>query len=150
MTKAWGSPETTDLTKLKLSAISIRVVGAWLLILFCAVANGALRETVLLPRIGTPWALIVSGLLLSACVAVVAWLLVARLARLASWQYLLLGTFWLVLTLVFEFTFGRIVQAKPWPELFAAYYLDNGNLWPAVLAVVLFSPLVAAHLQHRN
>lgn len=135
---------------MRASAISLRAVVAWLLILGCAVVNGVLREAILLPRIGTPWALVISGLLLSACVVVVAWLLVAKLGRLATRQYLLLGAFWLVLTLGFEFTFGRVVQGKPWSELFAAYQFENGNMWPVVLAVVLFAPLAAARLQHQT
>ena len=135
---------------MRASAISFRAVVAWLLILGCAVVNGGLREAILLPRIGAPWALVISGVLLSACVLVVAWLLVATLGRLAARQYLLLGAFWLVLTLGFEFTFGRVVQGKPWPELFSAYQFENGNLWPVVLVVVLFAPLAAARLQHQT
>ena len=102
-----------------------------------------LREAVLLPRLGAPGALVLSGLLLSLCIVAVAVLLVPRLGPLAIGQRLGVGVFWLVLTLAFEFGFGRLVQRRSWPQLLEAYTFQGGNIWPVVLVVTLLAPLLA-------
>ena len=127
--------------------VALKAAAIWLLILVCAVANGALREAVMLPRLGGPAALIASGILLCLCVLVVAVLLVPRLGRLSTLQCLQVGFFWLGLTLAFEFGFGRLVQDRTWPELFEAYTFKDGNLWPLVLVVTLLAPLAAPRVR---
>jgi hypothetical protein len=54
---------------------------------------------------------------------------------------------WLVLTLAFEFAFGRLLQHKPWPELLEAYTLKGGNIWPVVLIIIVLAPFIAARLR---
>lgn len=126
------------------AAIALRAAAVWLLILVCAVANGALREAVLVPWLGRTAALVLSGLLLSTCVLVAAMLLVAWLPRLPARHYGGIGVGWLAATLAFEFGFGRLVQGKAWAELIEAYHFHGGNLWPVVLLVVLVAPWWAA------
>jgi hypothetical protein len=120
---------------------------AWLLILGLAVANGALREAVLIPSMGRTGGLVLSGLLLSLLVALVAYAFVRAKNGLTVSQGLLVGIFWLCLTLVFEFGFGRYVQHKPWDDLIEAYTFKDGNIWPVVLLVTLLAPSVAARLR---
>jgi hypothetical protein len=62
-------------------------------------------------------------------------------------QAFAVGAFWLALTLVFEFGFGRFVQGKPWSDLLDAYTFARGNLWPLVLLVILLSPPVVHRLR---
>ena len=116
---------------------------AWLFILALAIANGLLRESVLLPALGRTGALVASGLLLSTLIALVAFVLV-RLQRATVAQGLRIGLGWLALTVAFEFAFGRYVQHKAWSELLEAYTFRDGNLWPLVLAVTLLAPPAAA------
>jgi hypothetical protein len=127
------------------SALAIRAIAAWLAILALAIANGAFREAVLMPAIGKPWALVTSGILLCACVVAVAFVLVRKLKALAPAQYVLLGALWLCLTVVFELAFG-LARGLSWSEMLAAYRFADGNLWPIVLVVVLFAPLLASRL----
>jgi hypothetical protein len=47
----------------------------------------------------------------------------------------------------FEFTFGRLVQGKPWPQLLEAYTFKDGNIWPLVLLVTTLAPWIAARLR---
>ena len=121
----------------------LKAAGLWLLILACAVLNGLIREAVLVPRLGTPAALVVSGLLLATCIVIVALVLVPRLGPLTLRQRLGIGLFWLALTLIFEFGFGRFVQQRSWAELLEAYTFRDGSLWPLVLLVTLLAPLWA-------
>lgn len=122
----------------------LRSVPAWLLILCLAVANGALREAVLIPALGKSNALVLSGVLLSFLVALVAYAFVRWSRGISPAQGLSVGAFWLLLTLVFEFGFGRLVQHKSWSELSDAYRFKDGNIWPVVLLVTLVAPCVAA------
>jgi heme/copper-type cytochrome/quinol oxidase subunit 3 len=124
----------------------IRWIAAWLAILVLAVLNGVVREALLLPRLGRTGAYLASGLILSAVIVLVASAL-ARWMRLAGAAGALrAGVVWLAMTLVFELGFG-IVQGKPWPEILSQYTFTDGNIWPLVLAVVLFAPWVGWRLR---
>ena len=121
----------------------------WLLMLVFAVLNGALREAVLLPHLGKPVSFVISGALLSTCIVVVALILVPRVGQLEGRDAVYMGLYWLLLTLAFEFAFGRLVQHRDWAELLDAYTFRDGNIWPVVLAVMLFAPLMAVRLRRR-
>lgn len=125
----------------------LKAAGIWLLILVLAMLNGGLREAALLPALGKPAALLLSGILLSLCIVVVALIFVPRLGRLRTGEALRLGLFWLALTLAFEFGFGRWIQGRPWRELLEAYTFRDGNIWPLVLVVTFFAPLLAVRLR---
>jgi len=122
----------------------LKATALWLVILVCAVLNGALREKVLIPAVGSFAGLIASGLILSACIFLVALIAAPWYGRLRSSRWVALGIHWLVLTLVFEFGFGRFVQHATWRELLEAYTFQGGNIWPVVLATTLLAPWAAA------
>lgn len=124
--------------------IGLKALALWFAILAFAVLNGAAREALLIPALGSFGAFIASGALLSACIFAVAWLAAPWYGRLSSTQWFLVGLFWLALTLAFEFGFGRLVQGKSWSELWEAYTFAGGNIWPLVLVVALLSPWLAA------
>jgi len=120
----------------------------WLAILVLAILNGAFREWILLPSLGNFAGLVASGVILSACIFLVAWAAVPWFGPLGARRFLSVGVLWLLLTLLFEFGFGRFVQHKPWTELFDAYTFHGGNIWPVVLLVTCLSPWLAARLRH--
>ncbi len=120
---------------------------AWLAILVLAMLNGLLREAVLLPNLSKPAAFALSGILLSSFILIVA-VALARWLRLSSPRRCMsVGLLWLCLTLVFEFGFGGIVQGRSWAEMLEAYTFKDGNIWPLVLVVTLFAPLIAARVR---
>lgn len=129
--------------------IILKGLAVWLGILVLAMANGVLRETVLLPWLGAPSALILSGVLLSALILAVAYASLPWLQLRQTWQRLAVGLGWLVLTLVFEFSFG-LWQGKSRAELLMPYTFKDGNLWPLVLAVTVLAPSIAARLKARQ
>ena len=126
----------------------LKATAVWALILVLAILNGALREAVLLPALGKPWGLTLSGLLLAACIVAVALAFVPRIVRQGGVEPWRIGLRWLVLTLVFEFGFGRLVQGRSWDELLQAYTFADGNLWPLVLVVTAVAPSLAVWLAH--
>lgn len=125
---------------------TLRTLAVWFLILLGAIANGGLREAVLLPRLGTTLAFLLSGVLLALLILAITLGCVRWLSVRNPAQALRTGAFWLLLTLCFEFGFG-LVQGKPWPELLQAYTFQDGNLWPLVLLVTLFAPLIALRIR---
>jgi hypothetical protein len=129
------------------AAVWGRAIALWLAILALAMLNGTLREKLLVPALGSTAAFVLSGILLSVLVFLVALLAGPWYGRLSSAQWLGVGALWLAMTLAFEFGFGRLVQHKGWAELLQAYTFEGGNLWPLVLAVVLISPWLAAKLR---
>lgn len=129
-----------------LSVVALKAFTIWVGILVLAIANGALREAVLMPRLGIPAALVLSGLLLSALIIGVAYLSLPWLQIRRPMQFWAVGFGWLALTLVFEFAFG-LWQGKSWPVLLEAYTFKGGNIWPLVLAVTLLAPYIAAKLR---
>lgn len=121
----------------------LRSFFAWLSILLLAILNGVLRETVLVAHLSKDDAYLASGLLLS-CVIVIAATAVAPWLRLRSAGHAMkVGALWLGLTLVFEFAFGALVLDRSLSDMLAAYRFEHGNIWPAVLAVILLAPLIA-------
>ena len=142
--------DAAALPERSLASIAARAFVAWWVILVLAIVNGWLREVVLIPNFGTTPGLIASGVILSACIFAVARLLVVRLGPIPARRRFGIGVFWLVLTLGFEFGFGRAVAHKTWEQLLAAYTVRDGNLWSLVLLVVLLAPLLAARLGPRR
>ena len=124
-----------------------RAALVWLAILVLAIANGALREGLLIPRFGRTPGLVASGLLLSALVLLVAFATLGWIAPASPSLAWAVGALWLAMTLAFEFGFGGLVQHKPLHELLAAYRFEDGNLWPMVLLVVLVAPALAQRLR---
>ncbi|NWO05978.1 MAG: hypothetical protein HLX50_09850 [Alteromonadaceae bacterium] len=126
-------------------SLAFKALVIWGAILILAMANGFLREFVLIPRLGTPAALVLSGLLLSALILGTAYLSLPWLKPGSPIQYWLVGFGWLALTLVFEFSLG-LWQGKSWPVMLEAYTFKGGNIWPLVLAVTALAPYLAAQI----
>ena len=122
----------------------LKALALWLAILVLAVLNGALREMALIPAVGSFAGLVASGLILSALIFLVAFVALPWFGTLPAAQWWAVGLGWLLLTLLFEFGFGRVVEHKTWPELFEAYTFKGGNIWPLVLLAALVAPWAAA------
>lgn len=125
----------------------LKALALWFAILVLAILNGVFRESVLIPALGGFAGLIASGVLLCACIFFVAFIAAPWFGPSGSRHFILIGVFWLLMTLLFEFCLGRFVQQKTWSELFEAYTFAGGNLWPVVLLVTLLSPWLAARLR---
>lgn len=127
--------------------ISAKAFAVWLGILVLAIANGTLREAVLVPALGTSPGFILSGVLLSGFILVVACFALPWFGRAPEASYAAIGFGWLCLTLAFEFTFGHIIQGKSWSQLLEAYTFKDGNIWPVVLLVTAVAPYAAARIR---
>lgn len=129
------------------TSVWLKAAAIWFAILVLAILNGILREKMLIPALGGFAGLIASGAILSGCIFLVAFAVVPWCGPLVSRQWLLVGLFWLLLTVAFEFGFGRFAQHKTWAELFDAYAFRGGNIWPIVLIFTFISPWLAARIR---
>jgi hypothetical protein len=118
-------------------------VAGWIAIMPLAIANGVLRQAVLIPRVGVRTAQPISGVLLMIAIAGVTWVMVGRigLQRLPVWA--VIGGGWLLATLAFEFGMG-LSAGRSWDEMLAPYRFVDNNLWPIVLLWVVCAPGVVA------
>lgn len=120
--------------------ILLRSVAAWGLLVVIAVANGALREYLLAPRLGAQAGHVVSTIVLCAAIFVVALLTVRWIGPRGRRDAVLIGATWLALTLAFEFLAGHYLFGNSWEKLFADYNLPRGRVWILVPLVTLFAP----------
>jgi len=115
---------------------------AWAIIAIAMIANGILRETVIRPAVGTNAAEVISVVLgVTIIVLTTRWLLrplagapLPALSRAAAILVLL--------TVAFEFIFGRYVDGKSWQQLVDNYAIWRGRLWPIALASVALMPFL--------
>ncbi len=121
----------------------------WSAIVVLAIFNGIIRESLLIPGLGSVAGLFVSGLLLSSFIIGVTYLALPWLGVRSTRSLLLLGICWLVLTLVFEFSFG-LARGKSLDQLLAAYSFKGGNIWPLVLVVTVIAPWFASKLRKKG
>ncbi|MEW4568358.1 hypothetical protein AB1L88_10865 [Tautonia sp. JC769] len=131
--------------------IDLSSVAVWLVFAVVAFAVVAVREVLLVPRIGEPAAhgngtLIAVGLMALVIVA-----FVRRVARSCSTlELVLIGVLWTAMTVAFEFGFFHLIMGEPLEELLADYNVLRGRLWVLVLATVLLGPVVVGLILRRG
>jgi hypothetical protein len=118
-------------------------------LLVIASVNGAVRELLLIPRIGAAAGRAVSSLLLSAFILGVTWLTIEWIGPSSSRDAWRVGVLWVVLTLAFEFLGGHYLFGSPWPNLLADYNLFQGRIWVLVLIVTAIAPRLCAPSRRR-
>lgn len=118
----------------------LRAVAVWALLLLLAVANGALREIVLVPRIGPTPGHVVSTLLLAGVILLIAGLLGPWIGLPTARAALRVGSSWALLTLAFEFLGGHYLMGRPWEVLLADYDLTRGRIWPLIPVITALAP----------
>ena len=127
--------------------ILLRALAIWLLLMSAEVMHGTLRTLLLEPRLGDLRARqvgVVTGslLILGLACPSVRWI-GARSARGRA----LIGGMWLVLTLLFEVGFGRLVLGRTWERLASDYDVSRGGLLPFGLVVLALAPWVAGRIR---
>ena len=120
--------------------MTARALAVWAGLLLVAIANGALRELLIAPRLGAQPAHVMSTLILSAAIVAVSFGSIRWIAPADRGAALRVGGLWVALTLAFEFLAGRYLFGKPWSELLADYDLAAGRVWILVPVATLLAP----------
>ena len=122
----------------------LRALLAWLALCAVAVANGTVRQFLLLPAVGSYAGHVISSVTLSLLILLVAWLSIRWIGPATVRQAWLVGFLWLSATVAFEFLAGHYLFRNPWPKLLADYDVRQGRVWVVVLVATLLAPRWAA------
>jgi hypothetical protein len=113
-----------------------------------AILNGAARESFYgkkMPELRAHQVSTASGALL---LGVYIWILIRYLKPESAQQAINAGLLWLVLTVAFEFIFGRFVVGHSWARLFRDYNVFAGRLWAPLLAWITLAQWLFYRLYH--
>ena len=113
----------------------------WLPMLLIAIANGALREFVFKKYVSNLPAHQLSTITLIILFAVYIGFVINRFPPASSRQAIFIGLVWVVLSLIFEFGFGRY-RGRSWPQLFEDYNLLKGRIWILIPLWLAIAPYI--------
>lgn len=122
----------------------LQAIAIWMIIIPIAILNGGLRENVL-NKFGNI-ALPLSGIILSACIWVVAFLLVPKIKNCRKIDYFVFGVIWFVLTNLFDLSM-YISDGGGLSDLLKSYNFMTGNLWILVVLTTLVAPMTVAKVK---
>lgn len=111
-----------------------------------AVTNGALRQGVYLKYTGELRAHQISTVTLILFFAVYIHYIIRKFPPANSLQAILVGLMWLLLTLAFEFGFGRM-RGVSWSTLLHDYNLADGRIWILIPVWVAIAPYIFFRIQ---
>ena len=119
----------------------------WVMIIPIAILNGGLREYVLV-KLGN-LALPLSGIILSLCIFVVAYLLIPKIKNCTKRDYIFFGVMWFILTNLFDLI-AYINAGVGFSGLFQSYNILTGNTWLLVVLTALFSPVIVMNIIRKK
>jgi hypothetical protein len=127
-----------------------RAIAVWLILIAAEIIHGIVRSILLAPRVGDMRARqigVFTGSLVNLGIAhvFIRWI-GARTTRALGG----IGVVWVMLTVVFEVAFGRLVMRSSWERLRSDYDLAHGGLPPIGLVALAGSLLVAARLRRME
>lgn len=118
----------------------------WLILAVVAIANGVLRQATYgrhLPELAAHQLSTLTGILLTGGVV---WTLNRFWPIGSAQEAWIIGVCWLLMTIVFEFGFGRYVAGHSWARLIADYNLLEGRVWSLFLAWITVVPYLTWRL----
>ena len=118
----------------------------WMLIILVETLHGLAREIFIAPALGDLRARQVG--VLSGCVLIVsiAWLTARWMGARSRRAQLLVGGYWVALTLAFEFALGRALGAS-WERILEDYNPARGGFMMPGMAFLFRAPMLAARLR---
>ena len=114
----------------------------WMVLAAVAIFNGILRELTYGRKLAEPRAHQLSTLTGMAMSGVAVWFFAGFFPIDSLDVALVIGLIWLVMTIAFEFTFGRLVAGHSWTKLLADYNLLAGRVWLVFLVWILMLPAI--------
>lgn len=120
----------------------LKIFLMWVAFIPVPIINGTLRESWYKAKVGEFGANVIGFLVLSIFFLIYTYLFFKNdLGSLGTSRLFLMGGIWLGLTLVFEFGMG-FMGGRSWNYMLADYNLFKGRLWPLVLIIIFFAPLI--------
>jgi len=114
---------------------------AWFPMLLLAILNGSLRDLGYKKHLGELAAHQLSTVSLLILFSIYMFLVVKKYPPSSTHQALLLGFFWMGLTLLFEFGFGAY-RGNSWEKMLLDYNLFRGHIWVLIPIALAIGPYV--------
>jgi len=125
----------------------IKALLTWFLFIPVAIVNGVVRETVYKPYVGDLPAHQISCFIGIAAFILLSFLMLKKVVKeIGTSQLLWVGFLMVLMTIIFEFSFGHFVERLPWERLLYDYNIIKGRLWLLVLLAELVTPLLVKKL----
>lgn len=140
------APRSTTMSGRRLAAWT----GAWAGGAVLAIANGAVREALLLPAWGDVAARQVSTVTLILLLGAYVWWLCRHWPLPSYAAAVRVGAVWVLLTVGFEFGLGHYVEGKSWATLLGDYDVAAGRIWLLVPVWTLVAPAAVTWLRRRR
>jgi hypothetical protein len=125
-----------------------RALVIWSAIVPIAILNGAVRDLLIVPRVGAATAHVISTIALCVVILALTWMTIWWIRPVDDAAAARIGAGWLGLTLAFEFLAGHFVFGTPWSRLLADYNVAQGRVWILVPITTAIAPWLAARLRH--
>lgn len=123
-----------------------RAFVVWCGFVLTAVLNGAMRESLLIPRLGDTRGAQLSAILLSVTILLITYFAIRWIAPRDTRDAWRVGFGWLLLVLLFEFGLG-LAQGVSWGAMLAEYRFWTGKLWVLVLVAATAAPFLTGRLR---
>lgn len=114
----------------------------WFPLVIIAVINGVVRNGIYRKYMGELLAHQVSTIVGITLFGIFIWLATNKWQIESASQAFLIGVMWLVMTVIFEFTFGHYVFGNPWSKLLNDYNILKGRIWVLVLIWITIAPYI--------
>lgn len=124
-----------------------RYIIAWFPMIIIAIVNGLFREKVIRNKLNELQAHQMSTATMIVLFGIYVWVLFKVLKPSSEIQAIKIGLIWLILTIIFEFTFGHYVAGHSWNRLFQDYNIFQGRVWVLVLIWITIAPYIIYQLQ---
>lgn len=111
----------------------------WFPMLLLAVINGAARDLWYKKYVGDLAGHQISTVSLILLFGVYIYLIISRFPPGSATQSLFIGFLWLILTLAFEFGFGRL-RGNSWSRLLGEYNILQGRIWIVIPIWITVAP----------
>jgi hypothetical protein len=125
----------------------LRALVVWLVIIAVETVHGIIRTLLLMPMMGDFPARQISVFTGSLLIFGVTLLLINWIAARTTLQLLMVGTIWVLLTILFEITLGRLVLDLSWDRITEDYNITRGGFLGFGLLFMAVSPLLAARFR---
>lgn len=130
-------------------AVIFRSLAVWCVIILTEIIHGILRSLFLAPYTGDFKARQLGVLIGSFLIILITFLFIKWMKVQTNFQLILIGFFWAILTLLFEFTLGRLLGYS-WNRILEDYTLSKGGLMLFGILTLIIAPLLCSKLRNKQ
>ena len=124
----------------------VRAALVWMLIMLAETGHGLVREVFIAPALGALRARQLGVLVGCVLIFVIAWVTARWMKANTRRQQFMVGAFWVLLTLTFEFALGRATGAS-WSSILSDYNPAHGGFMLLGLAFLFITPWLTKRLR---